>query len=210
MGDLIGSETTDSVERLHQQFNDAIASANKRKNSGLVSPLTITLGDEFQGLYSSLTCGLSAIQAMRQQLLGQDVECRFVLGAVSIATPVNRVRAWNMMGAGLAGTRDKLGDKRHPSAYRFFIPRVLVIEPLLETIGHSLTVTERSWTPRQREVVAASLVHEQGVQQLAAGLQLQPRTLYKIRSAAHYELYSDQWQALKTAIAALDQHYGFA
>ncbi|MCV0429030.1 MAG: SatD family protein, partial [Roseibium sp.] len=49
MGDVIGSEQMER-SRLHARFNSAVQAINTEYGSLLLSPLTITLGDEFQGL----------------------------------------------------------------------------------------------------------------------------------------------------------------
>ena len=54
MGDLVASEAASSRRALHRTFNAAIDTANAAFAAALASPLTITLGDEFQGLAGDL------------------------------------------------------------------------------------------------------------------------------------------------------------
>jgi hypothetical protein len=208
MGDLVASEGAPSSAKLHAIFNQAVIETNRREAARLSSPLTITLGDEFQGLCRTLSDGVLLVQGLRLLLLGEQVECRFAVGAVRIQTPVNRERAWNMMGPGLADTREKLTDKRNPNAYRFFLPETKTAEALLEAVGYSLTLTETRWTVRQQEVVRASLDSSVTDAALAGQLGLSVRNLYKVRSAAQFEFYRDQWETLNLAMAELDQQYG--
>ena len=55
--DLVASTAHPDQRQLHRDFNRAIEAANARYADRLVSPLTITLGDEFQGLATSLRAG---------------------------------------------------------------------------------------------------------------------------------------------------------
>src|SRR4051794_24660165 len=110
MGDLIESEAAADVARLHMTFNRAIHHMNERTAESLVSPLTITLGDEFQGLFKTLSGGLRTMRQLRFELLAQHVPCRFALGVARLETPVATESAWNMMGPGLAQTRAKLSE----------------------------------------------------------------------------------------------------
>ena len=103
---MIGSEQAASARVLHEQFNVALAETSARAKA-IASPLTITLGDEFQGLFYTLTDGMSAVKFMRQRLLANGVPCRFALGIVELDSPLNAERAWNMMGAGFAEIREK-------------------------------------------------------------------------------------------------------
>ncbi|OZI68412.1 SatD family protein [Bordetella genomosp. 1] len=208
MGDLVSSEGTGSVPRLHRAFNAAIDAANRTHGASLPSPLTITLGDEFQGVSRSLSEGLEIVRSLRTQLLADAVDCRFVLGVVRLDVPVNPDRAWNMMGPGFAASRERLGDKRDRNAYRFVLPGQPVIETLMEAVGAALTDIEADWTDRQKEVVLASQ-HERGTD-VAERLAISPPTYYKIRRAGRFDLYAREWQALMSSAQALDTAYGLA
>ncbi|MDO8408945.1 MAG: SatD family protein [Phenylobacterium sp.] len=206
MGDLVSSEDTASVEALHSRFNAAVQWANEAHGPSIVSPLTITLGDEFQGLCASLKGGLGVVRDLRAQLLADGIGCRFVLGAVRLETPVNRARAWNMMGPGLAGSRQRLGDKRDVNAYRFELRGEPELQALMEAVGASLTQIEDSWTDRQREVVLA--LRAESAAPLAERLGMSAQTLYKIRRAGRFDLYERQWAALEAMAGRLDRALG--
>ena len=115
MGDLVGSERHADPRDLHARFNAAIDRQNKALAADMASPLTITLGDEFQGLFTSLVAAAQAAREIRFELLGKDIDCRFVIGSIDLRTPVNSRRAWNMMGPGFADARERLGEKRSAS-----------------------------------------------------------------------------------------------
>jgi hypothetical protein len=203
MGDLVSSEDTASIEALHDRFNSAVQWANATHGPMIVSPLTITLGDEFQGLCATLEGGLGVVRDLRARLLTNGVGCRFVVGAVRLETPVNPARAWNMMGPGLAGSRQRLADKRDANAYRFELRGQPELQALMEAVGASLTQIEDSWTDRQREVVLA--LRAESAAPLAARLGMSPQTLYKIRRAGRFDLYERQWAALEAMAARLDR-----
>ena len=209
MGDLVDSQSARSIDGLHRQFNDAIAYANRTYEKAITSPLTITLGDEFQGLCRDLHTGMEIIRDVRTMLINNGVECRFVLGLANIETPLNVEKSWNMMGQGLAAARKKLNDKHDPNAYRFQLPDD-VIEPLLNTIGLSLTLIEREWTERQKEVLSIFRNSSGTVSEHATKLGVTPRTLYKIRTAARLDFYENQWEVVNQTIAKLDQRYHLA
>src|SRR5690606_12336736 len=107
MGDLVNSEKGASAE-YHARFNDVVEQHNKHARRVLASPLTITLGDEFQGLTRSLVAAVSLARDIRYDLMDHAIDCRFSVGVVDLQTPLNTKNAWNMMGPGLAKTRAKL------------------------------------------------------------------------------------------------------
>lgn len=209
MGDLIGSERADSVEAIHSTFNDAIDAVNAEQRPTLSSPLTITLGDEFQGLCASLSDGVAIVRTLRQRLLSQGVPCRFVLGLVTLRTSINHDRAWNMMGPGLAQARDRLAVKREPNAYRFLLPDRPIVVELLDALGHALTAIEEDWTARQQEIVIALLAKDRTVAEIAHALRVTARNIYNVRKAGGFKLYQSLWQSLERAFHDLDIAYGF-
>jgi hypothetical protein len=209
MGDLVDSQSARSIEDLYRHFNDAIDDANRSYQKDIASPLTITLGDEFQGLCSSLSIGMDIIRSIRSILIEKSIECRFAVGLTSIRTPMNTEKSWNMMGFGLAETRHQLNNKQDENAYRFQIPDELTA-PLLNTIGLSLTLVEGEWTERQKEVLAHLRNSSGSITDHATRLGIAPRTLYKIRSAARMDFYENQWKVVRDALAILDHRYGLA
>ena len=207
MGDLVSSEEAPSYEDLHSRFNHAIELQNQRGCDALVSPLTVTLGDEFQGLGRTFVDGLSIMRSMRLHLLRNSVDCRFALGLVRIETPVNVERAWNMMGPGLARTRKKLNDKGNETRYRFAFADHPHIEAVLDALGAGLTAIERSWTSRQLGDISA-LLEGATVQKIAQLRNVSAHSVYKVRSSGNFELYVLQWSAISEALAHLDELYG--
>src|SRR5262245_52705684 len=119
MGDIVGSERAPSLKAVHSAFNKVVRKANDVHAEHIASPLTITLGDEFQGLLTGFAEAWDIAVALRLELLVAGIPCRFVVGVATLETPLNRKEAWNMMGSGLSAARDKLNDKRTRSAYRF-------------------------------------------------------------------------------------------
>ena len=208
MGDLVSSESAQSVKRLHVQFNKAVEAANASRQRDIVSPLTITLGDEFQGLTRSLTAAFEIARTLRIMLLAENIACRFVIGLANIETPVNRRTAWNMMGPGLAAAREKLDHKQDPNAIRFSLPGEPVIEILLDAIGRSITEIQEGWTERQIELVVASEPDDQTAAAVAKKLRIALNTYYKIRRAGRLDLHENQWNALAVAVAELDKKAG--
>jgi hypothetical protein len=207
MGDLIGSEAQPDRQRLHRLFNAAVEAENRRQRAQLTSPLTITLGDEFQGLTSSLASALELTRHLRLSLLAQGVECRFAIGRVRLSSPVNRERAWNMMGQGLAETRERLNDKAAGAAYRFYLGEEAdpLLERLMEGVGRGLTHLERGWTARQRTVMLALMGENHTIEAVSVDLKVTARTIYKVRDAAGFEAYRAWWTDLNAAALALDK-----
>lgn len=208
MGDLVRSEHAADRAKLHRHFNEAIKAANDLHRRQIISPLTITLGDEFQGLSRTLVDSLKIVQHVRWTLLKDDIECRFVVGLAELSTPVNTRIAWNMMGSGLAQAREKLEQKREANAYRFSLPDNPTAESLMEAIGMALTDIESGWTVRQREIALAALEQPGQSAALIETFKVKESVFYKIRRAAKYDLYQVLASSLNRALADLDKKIG--
>ncbi len=206
MGDIVGSERHRDARALHRRFNAAIDRANRTFADAIVSPLTVTLGDEFQGLLTSLVAAVEVARDIRFELLGEDIDCRFVVGKVEPETDINPERAWNMMGPGFADARARLGEKRSPNRYRFSIADDALLETMLEASGASLSAIERNWSAAQREDIAR-LLNGVTVAEIAEARGVGVQSIYKVRSAGDYALYTTQWNAVHRALAELDRRY---
>ncbi|MBE7183453.1 MAG: hypothetical protein INR68_03485 [Methylobacterium mesophilicum] len=203
MGDLVQSERFSEPEALHVAFNAAVNAQNGKYAEIIASPLTITLGDEFQGLAKSLADAVSLVRDLRLQLLTSGIDCRFVIGSVDIKTALNTERAWNMMGPGLSRAREKLNEKRTTSLYRFSIASDPIIETTLDALGTGITVIERGWTELQLKNIAA-LLSGMTPADLAKLRQVSVHSIYKVRSSANFNAYVTLWSAMIEALAALD------
>jgi hypothetical protein len=203
MGDIVDSERSASTIRLHTQFNDVIERHNKANAAVMASPLTITLGDEFQGLVTSLVSAAHLARAIRHDLMQDSIDCRLAIGVVRLETPLNRSQAWNMMGPGFATTRAKLNDKKSSNRYRFDIPGEPLLETLLEACGATLTVIEQSWTDTQRSDILA-LLGGATPDERARARNVSVYTVYKVRTSGNFPLYMTQWAAITEALAVLD------
>lgn len=113
MGDVIGSSDY-NARQLRQEFMGLVSSCNEQLDYGIISPYTVTLGDEFQGVATSLRTTIEAIFHMEESVLGGGLPFKIRYAAVhgEIDTPVNRQKAHTMMGDGLTQAREILTDKR--------------------------------------------------------------------------------------------------
>jgi hypothetical protein len=111
MGDIVKSRDKES-KGLAETFRSLTRYINKKLKPEILSPLTVTLGDEFQGIVGSRDAGIRAIIEAEEWLLqkGEDIEVRFVLNFGQIDTEINRKIAHGMLGQGLTETRQILEE----------------------------------------------------------------------------------------------------
>jgi len=201
MGDLVKSSEATDRRKLHARFNRGIDEANARFAEELASPLTITLGDEFQGLTKALEAAFAIGCVVRVSLLRDEISTRIVVGTATLETDLNPEKAWNMMGPGLAEAREKLSDKNDENCYRFSMPQDEALELLLDAVGRSLTKVEAEWTETQLEYVMAILSDpEQPRSRTAKALGISENSLYKVLRSADYRFYSEQLETIRGAL----------
>ena len=113
MGDIIRSHTYDA-RILRHEFIELVSSCNQEFERSILSPYTVTLGDEFQGVSRSLRSLLNSIFYLEETALQRKLQFRMRFVAVHglIDTPINKLKAHSMMGTGLTRARMILTDKR--------------------------------------------------------------------------------------------------
>lgn len=114
MGDVISSSDYDAGI-LSKNLKDLVNTANKSLKKKTLSPYTVTLGDEFQGVTSSLKSGVETFFYLEEQRLIKkyDFKLHYVLHYGKIDTPINPETSYGMLGEGLTQARNKLTAKKH-------------------------------------------------------------------------------------------------
>lgn len=160
MADIIESSRKESAPLL-KDFSEICRHINKNLKNRFLSPITITLGDEFQSIVKSLKEGVDVLFAFEESLVHahKGFKLRYVLNYGDIATPINRERAHGMMGRGLTETREMLaGGKKE--GRRFIIkdkaPRRSEILNEAFFICRSFT---DDWKLKDYHIVSAFLKH---------------------------------------------------
>ncbi|MCX7044556.1 MAG: SatD family protein [Candidatus Sumerlaeota bacterium] len=120
MGDVIGSSRMDAI-MLRRQFRSLLTDCNRKMKKNILSPLTTTLGDEFQGIVQSLSALPETIFFLDDTIRTREYgfHLRYIAHAGVIQTRINRKTAYGMMGPGLARARALLTEKQRG------LPRVI-------------------------------------------------------------------------------------
>lgn len=121
MSDVVGSGQKNQVSLMHN-FKQTVSKINLEYKDQLISPLTITLGDEFQGLVDTLQTALHIIIALEEEIIKQDFDfqLRYVLLYGDIETDINQKIAYEMLGDGLREARYTLNHMK-ANTQRFYI-----------------------------------------------------------------------------------------
>lgn len=121
MADIIDSGKKDS-NLLMENFKTLIKEINNSNANDILSPLTITLGDECQGVIKDLSTSIRMILNIEENIIHNryNFKLRYVLNEGEIETPINQKIAYEMLGNGLTEARFKLNNLKNDK-FRFYI-----------------------------------------------------------------------------------------
>lgn len=121
MADIVDSRKAPQ-KKLMKTFQKITNDINYEKSDVLLSPITITLGDEFQCIVKSVEAGVDIMIALDEKRIQQqaDFKLRYVLSEGIVDTPINQRIAYGMLGDGLTKARETLtNSKSAPHRYMF-------------------------------------------------------------------------------------------
>lgn len=159
MADIVSSGSLDPT-RAMASFKKLVQTTNKKHKSELLSPLTITLGDEFQGIVCDLSAALSVMVSLEEEIisLNPGFRLRYSLNYGEIGTPINPKIAHEMLGEGLTAARKKLNELKN-SKSRFSI--ALVNKKKTQIFENAFTIYQQivdRWKPENDYEIAAELI----------------------------------------------------
>ena len=96
-------------------FKTIVKQVDTESRKKLLSPITITLGDEFQSVVSDLSSALQIIISLEEIIIKEEVDfkLRYVLVEGEVSTPINPNIGHEMMGSGLTDARETLSELKN-------------------------------------------------------------------------------------------------
>lgn len=186
IGDIIGSRTLDEAKREEAQMKllDVFRQISNEENS-LMSPYTITLGDEFQAVYSGFSTVLDDCWKILAAL--HPVSVRFSISVGRIVTPINKSQAIGMDGPAFHEARDGIEELKKTD--RLFIAKTGYAEEdeqsrhVLSLINSSLKMLSNemlSWK-KIRYQILVKINAGRPVKEIAKELNISETAVYKNR-----------------------------
>lgn len=199
MADIIGSRLADQQALMHA-FKGVVQAANTMFESSLISPLTITLGDEFQGIPDSISTATNIIIFLEEAGIHQNngFKLRYVVQEGAVDTEINTVRAYEMLGAGLTDARFQLG-KLKESERRFFLS--LENQTLSELLNAAFLLFESivdAWKPEKDYLLVSNFFTYKDYKKIAELLHKDRSLMWKREKSLNLA----QYEAVKKIIAS--------
>lgn len=191
MADIINSNQKKATPLINQ-FKETVSAINYKWSQKIISPLTITLGDEFQGITHSVKTGIQIIFDIEEFILSQgfDFKLRYVLEFGEIATPINKKIAYEMLGEGLTNARKQLNSLKNEEN-RFLIRLNNSDDMIQNTLNDSFKLYQYfidSWNLKDYQLAYQFLINTD-YKEIAKNLNLNNSTTWRREKSLHIEEY---------------------
>lgn len=198
IGDIVNSRDNKHRDQLQRGFQQCLATLN-RSPKGMVSPYTITLGDEFQVV---LTDGNRAISdAIKIQAALHPTKIRFSFAIGELTTPINKKHAIGMDGPAFYSAREGIDELKESGALfqinGFNQPTAELANTCLKLVSN----TVERWKNYRWDIMVA-LGEKREVKEIAADLGISDKAVYKSISDGHIK---DVMHALNILGAMMDE-----
>ena len=200
MGDITGSsklEGQSSSESLIKATNEV----NARLKDEILSPFTVTLGDEFQGVTGSATAALNTIFTLQQMTrLGLLPELHYAWVFGPIDTKINAEIAHGMLGPALSDARRNLTrkDRDRPETHVELFD--LELTSIMKNTLRAMHDISNRWKQEDLDLIE-DLLGDTPITEVAKIHQRDTSSVYRRRETLMTETYKAlEIAALSTAI----------
>lgn len=144
IGDIKSSKKIEAKARSKIQITveKKLNEINNAHKKGILSPLKITLGDEFQAVFKTPKDAWEIVQKISMELKMLDIESRFAIVEDELYTKINKIEPLKMDGPAFWKARELIGIKK--KRYSFHVANLDQNE-FLSIFGEVLESIEDNW-----------------------------------------------------------------
>jgi hypothetical protein len=195
IGDIVASRRLPARAQFQRKVRTLLQDVNRR-HSSLVSPYTLTLGDEFQAVYRRADTAFADVFRLLAGIA--PVQARFALAVGGIVTPINAKQSIGMDGPAFHDARAELerlkAERRLLGVHGGGSARWALPEASLAVLSGLV----EGWWPKRLELFAGLLAGGV-VPELAQQTGITPRAVNKNIRAADL----DEWKRILDEITRL-------
>ena len=187
IGDIVKSREINDRNKFQKKFENQLQKLNT-ENPRLLSPYTLTLGDEFQAVYGKADGLFNNIWQLMIALYPQKV--RFALGIGELTTPINPERAIGMDGPAFHYARSGISELKKTS-YLIKINSEAI--PHLNLLNNTLYLISRisdNWSLNRFQVMSG-LMNGWSRNKIAQSLDISTVAVYKNIKAGSLDVIID-------------------
>ena len=193
-----GSKNSINIMDFFRQIVDEINAVFKKN---IESPLTITLGDEFQGVVKNVPNAISIIYYIEELIVKNNIDfkLRYVINEGKIDTEINPIRSYEMLGKGLTDARNQLNELKKTKS-RFFIS--LNSQPKNIVLNESFLVFQNiidDWNIKKDQEILAHFIDLEDYKKVALAVNKDKSQIWK----RNKNLNIDSYFAIKRVILSI-------
>ncbi len=200
MADIQDSGSKNSINSMNF-FRQIVDHSNSIFKKNIESPLTITLGDEFQGVVKSVPNAIEIIYFIEEFIVKNNIDfkLRYVINQGQIDTEINPIRSYEMLGQGLTDARNYLNDLKKTKS-RFFIK--LDSEPKYHLLNESFVVFQNivdGWNIKKDYQLLTQFIDLEDYKKVALAINKDKSQIWK----RNKNLNIDSYFAIKRVILSI-------
>ncbi|MEN7548750.1 SatD family protein [Rapidithrix thailandica] len=204
IADLIASKEIEDRENFQKDLSGFLKDLSKRsEKNGLVSPYTITLGDEFQAVYEKPQSLFEDVWEVIEFVY--PVQIRWAIGYGQITTHINPEQSIGMDGPAFHQARDLMTQLKKSGHTVIGIKgKDLPVAPLANQSLLLLSSILEKWKENSVKI-CTRLLKGTSIEQIAEELAISPRAVYKNIRTNHIQEVIHLMEILKTDYMLLNE-----
>lgn len=185
IGDIEQSSQLSQGDRKQvQKTLESVFQKINQQSTDIISPYTITLGDEFQAVYQSAVEMFKHIWTVMASI--HPVKVRFSVGAGKITTEINRENSLGMDGPAFHKARKHIEWMKEEKLLLSVTTEDTQFDQLVNNTFRILDANLRSWK-KNRFIILQKLYERKEVKQIAEEIGLSEVAIYKNINAGTLE-----------------------
>lgn len=203
MADIISSSRIDKRKDFMKDFRSLVDSTNQTFKKDILSPLTITLGDEFQGIVADTITMFKMLFFIEEEIIIKKYPFSLRYSAIygEIDTKINTEIAYEMYGSGLTKARGALKTTKETGS-NYYVNLNSKKDKQLALCFKLYQSIKSEWKFSEYQIIAAFLQYNDYKD-------LEKIGLYKTRSGAwkkRKSLRMEEYNIIKELIFSILQH----
>lgn len=150
IGDIVASKAIRNRSQFQSQFETVLEQASQQYRPILISPLTLTIGDEFQAVLGGTANLFQLIAFVEQQM--SSVAFRFGFGLGAIVTEINTQRAIGMDGPAFHFARQAVELARKEEKSYYFACEDTHLQERLNILLSWIDLTIKRWSDQRKGI----------------------------------------------------------
>jgi len=196
IGDIVASRNSARRHDLQEQMKAVFAEFNQN-NAGLVSPYTLTLGDEFQVVFNQADRVFTDIFAILAIL---PTKVRFSLGLGAITTDLNPAQALGMDGPAFYNARNGINKLKKQGDHLYNLEGLADdLQTMANAVLRLLSHTSKKWHAN-RYAILSHLLRGWSVDAIVKDLAISEQAVYKNINSGGIEATIELVSALTNVI----------